>query len=457
MGSGCRLAAERDNAVIRHGLTTLRLSYNPLRLALHGQIAQTLRISGMPPRQPRKKRMDQHRYTGLDALRGSMMMLGIVLHASMFYLAAPPPTIVLPLDRNTSYLFDVLFHLIHQFRMPAFFVLAGFFTALLVEKRGLRGTYHNRASRILAPLLAGALTVVPLTAWWLIAFMLSARFGTHDLIPDLDAVKQLAAEIAAKGGTVDEPAVAHLWFLYYLCQFYLLIPLCQYLAAQGVPLLRRWQHWPQSSLLLLVLTLHTAATLWPFRGGQVHEGYLYLKPHWPSLLYFGSFFVCGYVLHHRRALLQILAQRVTSSALIAIVLFPLALMTSHLDHAASGASVPLHAMAVLANGLCSWAMIYFFIGGAMRFFDRASPWSEYLAQSSYWVFLIHLPLVTLAAWWLVAFDLPAVIKFLLVAGFAVVLAFLSFHYCVQKTWISSFLHGRRFDLAWPWQQPIHKA
>ena len=46
--------------------------------------------------------MDERRYYGLDALRGGMMMLGIILHASMFYLAAPPATMPLPLDQNNA-------------------------------------------------------------------------------------------------------------------------------------------------------------------------------------------------------------------------------------------------------------------------------------------------------------------------------------------------------------------
>jgi hypothetical protein len=29
-------------------------------------------------------------------------------------------------------------------------------------------------------------------------------------------------------------------------------------------------------------------------------------------------------------------------------------------------------------------------------------------------------------------------------------AFTTFHYWVQKPWLSDFLHGRRFDLKWPW-------
>jgi peptidoglycan/LPS O-acetylase OafA/YrhL len=87
----------------------------------------------------------------------------------------------------------------------------------------------------------------------------------------------------------------------------------------------------------------------------------------------------------------------------------------------------------------------------LRFFDRASPWILYVSQSSYWVFLVHMPLVSLAGWWLLQFDLPAVFKFLLVCGFTAGAALASFHYWVQRTWVSLFLHGRRFELDWPWR------
>ena len=203
---------------------------------------------------------------------------------------------------------------------------------------------------------------------------------------------------------------------------------------------------------LVLLALYTAITLWPYHGGQVHEGFIYFKPHLASLVYYGSFFVAGYLLHHRRQLLQILARRVPVWAALGIALFPVAFYASHLDNSAGGANASLHLGAVLANGLCTWLLICLFVGGAMRFFDRESPWIQYVSQSSYWVYLVHLPLVFLAGWCLVQYDLPAAFKFLLVCGFTAIVAFLTFHYGVQKTWLSDFLHGRRFDLKWPWRQ-----
>ena len=395
--------------------------------------------------------MDERRYYGLDALRGGMMMLGIVLHSAMLYIAEPPPHHPFPTDRNTALAFDAILFFIHSFRMPTFFLLAGFFTSLLVEKRGVAGTYGNRAKRILAPLAAGMVTILPLTALFMIDYMLTTRYGTRELLPDLAAWKRLSQEMVAKGIRVDKPTLGHLWFLYYLCFFYLLIPLCRFLVRCSLRFEDSLRRWMASPLLLLPLVLGTAATLWPFHGGVLLTDYASLEPHLPSLIYFVSFFVLGYLVHYYPDFLPALAARVRYWALLALIAFPLAALFTRMDIGARGASAALHLGAVLANALCTWALVYLFIGSALRFFDRASPWILYVSQSAYWVFLVHLPLVFLAGWWLLQFDLPAALKFLIVCAFASTMAFLTFHYWVQKTWISDFLHGRRFDLDWPWR------
>ena len=76
-------------------------------------------------------RDDKRRFYSLDALRGSMMMLGIVLHGSQWYISEPPGGLPVPKDPSTAYVFDVIVHFIRSFRMPLFIVLAGFFTSLL--------------------------------------------------------------------------------------------------------------------------------------------------------------------------------------------------------------------------------------------------------------------------------------------------------------------------------------
>jgi hypothetical protein len=163
--------------------------------------------------------------------------------------------------------------------------------------------------------------------------------------------------------------------------------------------------------------------------------------------------VLGYVFKHFPGILRTFAQHLRWYALAALVLFPLSFWCAHLEYATwPEAPFAIHLANVILHGLCTWALIYLAMGCALRFFDQPSPWSLYASQASYWVFLIHMIPVSLAGWWLLQFDLPAELKFLLVLGFATVVCFSSYHYLVQRTWIGVFLSGRRFDQDWPWRQ-----
>ena len=395
---------------------------------------------------------DNRRYYGLDALRGGMMLLGIVLHSHVFYLSAPPPELAgMTVDRNTSYLFDLSFHFIHSFRMPLFFVLAGFFAALLVEKRGMWGTCKDRAARILAPLLVATVTILPLTVIFMLDILVAARFGVMEVLPDRERVHTIGMELKASGFPADQPSILHLWFLLYLCYSYLQMPLWQFLVKASLPVASKIDTFLASPLAFVFLGLFTAATLWPYHGGQVHEGFVFLKPHVPSMIYYGSFFAFGYFFHQYRDVLKAFMRYAPACTVIAAILFPLSLWVSYLDTHAVGDITGYHLAAVILHGFCTWALIYAFAGWMLRLFDYESPWILYISQSAYWVYLIHMSFVGIAAWLVIQYDLPAVVKFAFVATFTTVGCFTSYHYLVQRTWVSRFLHGKRFDLDWPWR------
>ena len=94
----------------------------------------------------------------LDALRAWAMLLGIVLHGLLSFEA-----IWFVRDRYTAEWAGWLNAAIHGFRMPLFFLLSGFFTAMLWRKRGLGSLLWHRTRRILFPFLLGLVTVVPVT------------------------------------------------------------------------------------------------------------------------------------------------------------------------------------------------------------------------------------------------------------------------------------------------------
>ncbi|MBE7504257.1 MAG: acyltransferase family protein [Verrucomicrobiales bacterium] len=95
----------------------------------------------------------------LDALRASAMLLGIAFHAALSF-AAGLPWLVQDKSRNLAFL--LFEQACHGFRMPLFFLVSGFFTAMLWRRRGLRGLITQRFRRILLPCLLGLATLVPL-------------------------------------------------------------------------------------------------------------------------------------------------------------------------------------------------------------------------------------------------------------------------------------------------------
>ena len=77
------------------------------------------------------------RIHALDSLRAIMMLLGVVLHTAITYSKIDYSGAWSLKDINsTSLIMDYIVFVIHNFRMPIFFVVAGFFGALLFFERG---------------------------------------------------------------------------------------------------------------------------------------------------------------------------------------------------------------------------------------------------------------------------------------------------------------------------------
>jgi peptidoglycan/LPS O-acetylase OafA/YrhL len=107
------------------------------------------------PAPPKERRHD------LDALRAAAMLLGIVLHAALSFMPGMWPVH----DRYENDAYAVFVSAVHGFRMPLFFLVSGYFTAMLWRRRGLRALVVHRFKRIFLPLALGLVTIIPLTNW----------------------------------------------------------------------------------------------------------------------------------------------------------------------------------------------------------------------------------------------------------------------------------------------------
>jgi peptidoglycan/LPS O-acetylase OafA/YrhL len=66
-----------------------------------------------------------------------------------------------------------------------------------------------------------------------------------------------------------------------------------------------------------------------------------------------------------------------------------------------------------------------------------------VADASYWIYLVHLPLVLALQTAFAKADLPAGVKYALILAIALPLLFASYQVLVRRTFIGAILNGRR--------------
>src|SRR5580765_5570684 len=194
-----------------------------------------------------------------------MMLLGIYLHAAVGYSEYGNWPWK---DGSTTGLYDVSLGLIHVFRMPVFYVLAGFFAALLYERRGARGFVRNRVIRILVPFAVGWAVLFPLVKILAIGAMrLEGPTANPSTSPEVFTLRALFGRL--------DPM--HLWFLEYLLFFYVLVlvlvPLSRhrYLAVPVGLINRSFRAVVISPLGACCLAFLTCPTLYLMRDGAVDD------------------------------------------------------------------------------------------------------------------------------------------------------------------------------------------
>jgi peptidoglycan/LPS O-acetylase OafA/YrhL len=392
---------------------------------------------------------ENERLHALDAVRAFALLAGIVLHATMsFFLPIPAP------DVSQSTALAVLFYVLHIFRMSAFYLIAGFFARMLLERRGVHAFVRDRARRIVIPMIGGWIVLAPLLIGTIV-WGVTRTFGS-EIPPEFEQ-------------TPSGFPLLHLWFLYYLCIFYVLALAAIRVADTVVDRNGRLRAWLDRVMagavrghfapllfaapLCVVLYLHPGWVMW---GGipTPDQGF---TPQIPALVGFGTAFAVGWFVHRQRALLRVwLASWIMHlAAAIALSIVALALIGGAPELIPPGVIMPdmtgwpsnLTGWPRLLYAVCYTAAIWYWsfaiIGAAMRFCAQASPRWRYLADASYWLYLAHLPLVFFLQ---VAFaQLPWhwSIKFPLIVAISVTVLLLTYRSWVRYTWLGALLNGRR--------------
>ncbi|MDX2131728.1 MAG: acyltransferase family protein [Planctomycetota bacterium] len=386
------------------------------------------------------------RLHAFDAARAVAMFGGLLLHGAIGYIENRPPQWPLA-DPSQSPFFDVIVYVIHAHRMQAFFLIAGFFGAMMIATKGPGAFVRNRLVRIGIPTVGGLLLIGPLTMFTIL-FALQ-QSGRAD--PDASTWRLfLGYYISRTPGQWFDPI--HLWFLVYLGCMYPIALAGHHLAARCPASLRARAHryrdfLTTSSYALVPLAL---ATL-PFVA-VMHEWtidtprHIFPTPHiWA---YYALFFTYGVVLWgNKQAAMDHLAARwgrhltIGACCLVIILFGCYPWLKNHTPDAPAWPLVDALARTLLS--VAAWALSFALLGVFLKYRTTPSHAWRYAADASYWFYLMHLPVVFAIGGLLLPVPISCAWKLpLLLAGTAAVLL-PTYHVMVRHTLIGRILNGPR--------------
>lgn len=307
-----------------------------------------------------------YRIHALEALRASLMILGVVAHALLIL-----PFWFPKLSRSEAQFAASIYNAIHVFRLPVYFVIAGFFAAWLYSRDGLRGFVVSRFKRLTSVLIVAQVAI-------------AATFAL---------VGCTVCEVAGGGGWWAN-AWLYLWFLYYLVLishgFVLVIWLAQTLAPRASALVTaavaRLKFGPATTVVGAILTALVPGIFNRDHVLILGEG---LLPNGGLFAVYAIYFGLGWLVFIGGAWGAFRANLVWNSTIACAFAMAIALLPPQATSGLVGQ--------IMGSGL-GWFATATVIGLAFAVGNRPSRILRYLDDASYWVYLWHaIPMLAAAA------------------------------------------------------------
>ncbi|MGX5175398.1 acyltransferase family protein [Aliikangiella sp. IMCC44653] len=217
------------------------------------------------------------RYHFMDSMRAVLMMLGIALHSAQIY---NPDKSWLFFSNQTS---DVAYYLVHSimtFRMPAFFVVSGFFCYLTITRYELNFFASQRLKRIAIPLVVTIISLNSLQAY----LLTKSHFYTFNLADYI----------------INGEYLSHLWFLINLIVYFCLAIVAMAYLRQSISKIGRYiANFINAVPMLVTILLLPLITVAFFTAGKlgfpIYKNYIGIIDIY-NLIIFTPYFIFGAIL-----------------------------------------------------------------------------------------------------------------------------------------------------------------
>jgi len=362
--------------------------------------------------------ISQERIYFLDAMRSILMTLGIILHSANVFSESQWAI----QNLQTSEFFSSLISFIHRFRMPAFFIVSGFFCHMTLSRYGHRLFINVRIPRILVPLAITAISLNSIQNWLLMEY------------------QEAALNLLTMDYWLQGKWLSHLWFLNCLVYYFLIASILYAYSSKFLhkigsltsTFIIRSKGLYLFSLPLFSLLLVKISYLVPDPPNHIYDLSI------SEFIKYSVYFVFGVLAGFRRELLWELMQpnrvKIVGVLILSAVFLYLPTEQSSLCHLFN-----LYIYALFPWLLCFLCFFIFY-----KYFNTKSAFFSYLSEASYTIYLFHHLFVILYGIILINTELNIYLKFIILVIATFSTTALIHRYLILKSPVLRYLfNGKR--------------
>jgi len=358
------------------------------------------------------------------------MLFGVVFHAALAYIPSLSKSWFTS-DQQNSIILEFSVYFLHLFRMPLFFFISGFFALMMIENKSAKAYLKNRSKRILLPFVL-FLPLIIGSIMFLIGWAL-------DNVDNPPVFLQFLGSSEAKKMA---PSTMHLWFLFNLYLF-AIMAVCLHKMKLFSHNISKRVATKAFFLLVLPLLLLPALISQPSPLPAADK----LFPELWSFGFYGVLFLAGGLLYKQQKLLNDLLKYKTALLVISVICYAYFYnhMPVEIDVKTAQKNIILsltHNVLALTEAIIAVYMTLYCLMIGKRVLNTENRILAFIAHSSYWTYLLHIPILLFIQFQLLNLDINMWIKFILSVAITLFVCFISYLLLVKKTMIGKLLNGK---------------
>lgn len=368
------------------------------------------------------------RYYYLDWIKVLCISLLVPYHAAMIF--GPAHFGIKNLSTNIGY--NIFNEMIGMWYFSILAFISGAAVLFSLRNRTTGQFILSRVTRLFIPLLFGMLVIIPPQVY-------VERLQKQQITPGyLDFYSHLFDGVYPVGNL----NWAQLWYIAYLFVLsLLLLPICVYIKNRP-HILQEGFRYVQKAPYLLILWALPLMLIEYFLRAYFPFGNQNLVSDWANVLHLSVLFLYGYIIM-RSAYLQ---DAMLNSRKLALLLGLTGALLYYIPYIAGNFSPYQQPAYILRwldtwRGFNAWCWILAIVGYAHYYLNNNNTILQYTSKAFLSVYILHQTIILCAAYFVVQWNMPSFVKFLILTIVSYTLSLLIYQFIILRVRFIRFLFG----------------